>query len=82
MSQTYFECLLVKDNSILLARAAKVRLLKLQDERDEDQPNLTRAQKTTYPANKQAKEEVACVGRNRSLQRSLQHMRVRYPAER
>ncbi|GFV50699.1 uncharacterized protein TNCV_2213621 [Trichonephila clavipes] len=36
----------------------------------------------TYPANKQAKGEVACVGLNRSLEQSLQHVGVYYPAER
>ncbi|GFV23755.1 hypothetical protein TNCV_959491 [Trichonephila clavipes] len=35
----------------------------------------------TYPANKLAKEEVACVGLNRSLEESLQHVGVHYPAE-
>ena len=43
-SQTDFECLLMEENSILLAWTAKVRLLKLQDadeERDAYQPNPT-----------------------------------------
>ncbi|GFY23089.1 hypothetical protein TNCV_3763291 [Trichonephila clavipes] len=44
--------------------------------------NPTRAQYTSYPANKQAKEEVACAGLNRSLGQSLQHLGVHYPAER
>ncbi|GFW34973.1 uncharacterized protein TNCV_979111 [Trichonephila clavipes] len=46
-SQTDFECLLLEENSILLVCAAKVCHLKLQDadnERDAEQPNLTRAQ--------------------------------------
>ena len=60
-------------------------ILKLQDkdhERDADQPNPTRAKQTTYPANKQAKKEVACVGLNKSLKQSLQHVDVHYSAER
>ncbi|GFW45197.1 uncharacterized protein TNCV_716991 [Trichonephila clavipes] len=72
-------------NSILLVCAAKIRLLKLQDadhERDADQPNPTRAQLTTCPANKQTKEDVACVGLNRSLEQFLQNVGVHYPAER
>ncbi|GFV55303.1 uncharacterized protein TNCV_5010501 [Trichonephila clavipes] len=80
-----FECLLVGENSILLVCAAKVRLLKLQDadhERDADQPNLTRVQWATYPTNNQAEEKVACVGLNRSLEQSLQHVGVHYPAKR
>ena len=63
--QTYFECLLVEENFILLVSAAKVRLLKLQDadyERDADQPNPTYAQYATDPANKQAKEDIARAG--------------------
>ncbi|GFW99200.1 uncharacterized protein TNCV_3009681 [Trichonephila clavipes] len=32
--------------------------------------------------NKQAKEEVACIELNRSLEQSLQHVDVHYPAER
>ncbi|GFT60397.1 uncharacterized protein TNCV_4971641 [Trichonephila clavipes] len=35
-----------------------------------------------YPENKQAKEEVAYVGLNRTLEQSLQHVGVHYPAER
>ncbi|GFV76629.1 hypothetical protein TNCV_4728491 [Trichonephila clavipes] len=42
----------------------------------------TRAQYVTYPAIKQVKEEVACVGMNRSLEQSLQHVGVHYPAGR
>ncbi|GFW12627.1 hypothetical protein TNCV_818791 [Trichonephila clavipes] len=64
---------------------AKVCLLKLQyanPKRDTDQPIPTRAQEATYPANKQAKEEVACVGLIRSLEQFLRHMSVHYPAER
>ncbi|GFW87188.1 uncharacterized protein TNCV_5125421 [Trichonephila clavipes] len=60
-------------------------LLKLQDadhERDANQPNPTHARKVTYPANKQAKEEVACVGLNRSLKQSSKHVGVHYPSER
>ncbi|GFW33904.1 hypothetical protein TNCV_3589891 [Trichonephila clavipes] len=38
-------------------------------------------QYATYPANKQAKEEVACVGLKRSLE-FVQHMGVEYPVER
>ncbi|GFU23393.1 uncharacterized protein TNCV_2369291 [Trichonephila clavipes] len=59
--------------------------IKLQDadhERDANQPNPPRAQYATYPANKQDKEEVACVGMNRNLKQSLQHGGVHYPAER
>ncbi|PRD20770.1 UNVERIFIED_CONTAM: hypothetical protein NCL1_53670 [Trichonephila clavipes] len=33
-------------------------------------------------ANKQVKEEVACVGLNRSLEQSFQHVDMHYPAER
>ncbi|GFW21762.1 hypothetical protein TNCV_2529602 [Trichonephila clavipes] len=36
----------------------------------------------TYEPNKQAKEEVACVGLNRNLEQPLQHVGVHYPAER
>ncbi|GFY25375.1 hypothetical protein TNCV_2484951 [Trichonephila clavipes] len=36
----------------------------------------------TYPANKQTKEEVARVGLNKSLEHSLQHVGVHYPAQR
>ncbi|GFX66901.1 uncharacterized protein TNCV_999401 [Trichonephila clavipes] len=36
----------------------------------------------TYPGNKLPKEEVACVGLNRSLEQYLQHVGVHYPAER
>ncbi|PRD34133.1 UNVERIFIED_CONTAM: hypothetical protein NCL1_15552 [Trichonephila clavipes] len=71
--------------TILLVCAVKVRLLKLQDvdhEQDADQPNPTLAQKVTYPANKQTKKEIACVGLNRSLEQSLQHVGMHYPAER
>ena len=35
-----------------------------------------------YPANKQAKEKVACLGLNRSLEPSLQHTGMQYSAER
>ncbi|GFX41654.1 hypothetical protein TNCV_3110501 [Trichonephila clavipes] len=35
----------------------------------------------TYPANKQAKEEVAFVELNRSLEQSLQHLDVHCPVE-
>ncbi|PRD35158.1 UNVERIFIED_CONTAM: hypothetical protein NCL1_12441 [Trichonephila clavipes] len=66
-------------------KPAKVRILKLQDvdhERDADQPNPPRAQWATYPSNKQTKEEVACVGLNKSHEQSLQHVGVHYPAER
>ncbi|GFY05693.1 uncharacterized protein TNCV_4403601 [Trichonephila clavipes] len=62
----------------------KVHILKLQHAdhlRDADQLNPPCAQQPTYPANKQSKEEVACVGLNRSLEQSLQHMGVHYPAE-
>ncbi|GFX87174.1 hypothetical protein TNCV_2059451 [Trichonephila clavipes] len=41
---------------------------------------LTHAQKATYPENKQAKEEE--VGLNRSLEQSLQHVDMQYPAKR
>ena len=40
------------------------------------------AQKATYLVKKQAKEEVALVGLNRSLKQSLQDVDVHYPAER
>ncbi|GFY14408.1 hypothetical protein TNCV_1021731 [Trichonephila clavipes] len=47
--------------------------------------SLTRCQPTsqlaTYPVNKQAEEKVACVGLNKSLVQSLQHVGVHYPAE-
>ncbi|GFV51559.1 uncharacterized protein TNCV_3260991 [Trichonephila clavipes] len=64
---------------------SKVRLLKLQypdHERDAEQRNPTRVQLATYPAKKQAKEEGACVGLNRSLEQSLKHVGMHYPAER
>ncbi|GFU91261.1 hypothetical protein TNCV_4925911 [Trichonephila clavipes] len=51
-------------------------------ERDAGKPKSTRAQYVTYPAKKQAKEEVAFVGLNRSLEQSSQHVSVHYPAER
>ncbi|PRD21139.1 UNVERIFIED_CONTAM: hypothetical protein NCL1_52671 [Trichonephila clavipes] len=73
--KTDFECLLVEGNSILFVCAAKSRLLILQDmdhEQDADQPNPTRAQYVTNTANKQVKEEVACIGMNKSLEQSLQ----------
>ncbi|GFU86545.1 uncharacterized protein TNCV_4479811 [Trichonephila clavipes] len=34
------------------------------------------------PFNKQANEKVVCVGLNRSLEQSLQHVGVHYPAPR
>ncbi|PRD27031.1 UNVERIFIED_CONTAM: hypothetical protein NCL1_36449 [Trichonephila clavipes] len=77
--------MLVKENFILLVCAAKVRLLKRQDadhERDADQPNPTCAQSVTYPVKKQANEEVVCVGLNRSLEQSLQHVGMHYSARR
>ena len=61
------------------------RLLKLQDgdhEQDTDQPNPTRAQQVTYPANKQVKEEVAYFELNKILKQYLKHVNVHYPAER
>ena len=57
----------------------KVHLLKQQDvdhKRDYDQQNPTHSQWATYPANKKAKEKVACVGMNRDLEQSSQHMDV------
>ena len=81
-SQTEFKCLLVEENSILLVCETNVRLLKLQDanhEQDTDQPKLTCA---TDLADKQAKKGVACVGLNKNLVQSLQHVSVHYPAER
>ena len=51
----------MEENSILLACAAKVRLLQLQDadhEQNADQLNPTHGQKAIYPAKKQVKEEV------------------------
>ncbi|GFV17579.1 hypothetical protein TNCV_4406171 [Trichonephila clavipes] len=45
-------------------------------QRDADHPNPTRAPWVTYSANKQAKEEIACVGLNRSLEQALEHMGV------
>ena len=84
-SQTDFECLLVEENFILLICADKVRLLKLQDmdhERDIDQPSPTPTHYVTHSANKQTKEELAYVMRNRSLEDSLQHASVYYFAER
>ncbi|GFX88842.1 uncharacterized protein TNCV_2575491 [Trichonephila clavipes] len=75
----------MEKNSILLVYAEKVRLLKLKDadqERDANQPNPTRSQWATYPANKPAMEEVACVGLNRSLGQSLEHLGMYYPIER
>ncbi|PRD30010.1 UNVERIFIED_CONTAM: hypothetical protein NCL1_27695 [Trichonephila clavipes] len=50
----------------------------MDHEQNADQPNPT----PTHPANKQAKEEVACVRLNRRLGQSLQHVGVYYPAER
>ena len=47
-------------------------------ERDADQPNRRSTHYATYEMNKQAKEEVACVGQNRLLKQSLQN----YPSER
>ncbi|GFW04844.1 uncharacterized protein TNCV_4880791 [Trichonephila clavipes] len=58
------------------------QLVDADHERDTDQTNPTRAQQATYPTNKQDKEEVACVGLSRSLEQSLQHVGVHYPAER
>ena len=84
-NQTVFECLLVEENSILLVCAAKIRFLKLPEadhERDADEPNSTRTKWTTYPTNKQAKEEIACVGLDRSLEQCLQHVGLHYSAER
>ena len=40
------------------------------------------AQYATHPANKQAKEEVVCVGLNRRLEQSLKHVGMHYPAGR
>ena len=60
----------------MLACAAKVRLLKLQNANHEgaaDQRNLTHAQEATYPANKQAKEEVANVGLSSSVEQSVEN---------
>ncbi|GFX46407.1 hypothetical protein TNCV_238691 [Trichonephila clavipes] len=55
-------------------------------ERDEGRESglfyVKTVRQATYPANKQAKEEVACVGLNRSLEQALQHVGVHYPAER
>ncbi|GFV32594.1 hypothetical protein TNCV_2960041 [Trichonephila clavipes] len=61
---------------------AQLKLMDADHERDGDDLNPTRAQKTTYTVNKLAKEKVACVGLNRSLEQSLEHMGVLYPAER
>ena len=69
----------------MLVCAVTVNLLKLKDvnhKGDTNQTNPTRAQYVTYQVNKQAKEEVACVGLNRSLEQPLQHMGMQYPGER
>ncbi|GFW83057.1 uncharacterized protein TNCV_4604841 [Trichonephila clavipes] len=66
--------------------AARCHLLQYKwdadHERDANQPNLTRVQWATYPANKQAKEEVACVGLDISLEQSFQNVDMHYPADR
>ncbi|GFU25840.1 hypothetical protein TNCV_5103861 [Trichonephila clavipes] len=53
-------------------------------ERDADHPNSTLIPHKShkYSVDKQAKEEVAGVGLNRSLEQSLQHVGVHYPSER
>ena len=40
---------------------------------------IPHAQQAAHLANKQAKEEVACAGLNRSFEQSLQHVGVHYP---
>ncbi|GFU22093.1 hypothetical protein TNCV_4300741 [Trichonephila clavipes] len=47
-----------------------------------DCSNVESMTKATYPVNKQSKEEVAYAGLNRSLEQSLRHVGVHYPAER
>ncbi|GFX51329.1 hypothetical protein TNCV_3102621 [Trichonephila clavipes] len=59
---------------LVSSQAKPVELQDTDHEQDADQPNPTCPQKTTYPANRQAKEEVACVELHRSLEQSLQHI--------
>ncbi|GFY06093.1 hypothetical protein TNCV_3107721 [Trichonephila clavipes] len=57
-------------------------ILEADRERDANQPNPNRAQKVTYPAYEQVKEEIACDVLNRSLDLPLQQVGVHYTAER
>ena len=65
-SQTDFEYLLVEGNSVLLYMPKFVR------ERDVYQLNPTRTQNAADTMNKQAKEEIVCVGLKKRLEQSLQ----------